>query len=46
MCVERDLFDTDPEIDLVRKDPRFIAMIEKAFGARKKEPSGKDKTPH
>lgn len=47
MRVKRALFDSDPEINLVRKDPRFVLMVEKAFGKREKEgnPRGKTRAP-
>lgn len=47
MRVKRALFDSDPEINLVRKDPRFVLMVEKAFGKREKEDrrNGKNKVP-
>ena len=45
MRVKRELFEQDPEIKLLIKDPRFAAMLEQAFGERKSSDgaSGKDK---
>lgn len=47
MYVKRELFDIDPEIDLVRGDRRFIEMIDNAFGKRqsKKLRKGQSKAP-
>lgn len=39
--IKRTLFDNDPELALLRQDPRFAAIVEKAFGAAVDPPGGR-----
>ena len=44
--LKRELFDIDPEIKLIRRDPVYLKLIEEAFGKRKApETKSRSKSP-